>query len=589
MVKKTQKKSTDDLNCSEKQLFFCQKWDELFDHTTFDSWQVRTTNINTLIREMQITLAMSLKSQSAYKGMFALWEELEVSIKECPIVACEHLLQHFFKRLKELITQNNNLDIRNHAEIQFVLEIIQSKMSNYLFDLVDNIEKIIFGNENRKYKITLEKQISSFATQLINEGFSRRFLQANISMLTEDTGKAFEERWKFFKDSLSNKKNQYSCYLKLLNKKDDFPASFDNVCFMQGSVVSNEAWFIDSKFRDNDLLAKISINAADVFSAREKATQSIEHTLSVFNVCHLHQLAGYDSKDNVIVVDNITNNPYSVSIDDTYRKYIRPARNWGKFVARYQSVYGKLSQDDKERLDSCLQYHRVALSVTTDESMLINLWIAIESLVRDEHETSSTIDSVCNAIVPSISLVYLKDTLRHFATELKQLLQRNEIADLKLAGKFDWELNLSELLSFLMDKDDSPRMATFLSKMSKNPYFLFKTSLLQKKFTSVKESQKQFLLHRQHLDWQIRRIYRCRNMIMHCGIKSEEIPQLVQHAHSYLITILNNLLSDIGTKNLTIAASFRYRKQLFDFMVDRNNQDNIKANDFLNIVLDVNR
>src|SRR5207245_2289884 len=75
-------------------------------------------------------------------------------------------------------------------------------------------------------------------------------------------------------------------------------------------------------------------------------------------------------------------------------------------------------------------------------------------------------------------------------------------------------------------------------------------------------------LTRQNMDWQLKRIYRDRNTIVHSGKGSPLLPQLAQHLHSYLIKTIRSLLIELDRQpEWTIRDAFEHRRRLFDHVV----------------------
>lgn len=73
--------------------------------------------------------------------------------------------------------------------------------------------------------------------------------------------------------------------------------------------------------------------------------------------------------------------------------------------------------------------------------------------------------------------------------------------------------------------------------------------------------------YEERVTWQIRRIYRARNIIVHSGKTPPYTKHLIEHAHEYLDIILDNLV-ELGS-NPKIAKStsqgFKYMGMYYDF------------------------
>jgi len=76
--------------------------------------------------------------------------------------------------------------------------------------------------------------------------------------------------------------------------------------------------------------------------------------------------------------------------------------------------------------------------------------------------------------------------------------------------------------------------------------------------------------HRLNVDWQLRRIYRARNDVMHRGRGSAVLPRLIQHLHTYVGHTLYNLLYDLHNHaGWSVPDALTHRALLFDRFLDR--------------------
>jgi len=75
--------------------------------------------------------------------------------------------------------------------------------------------------------------------------------------------------------------------------------------------------------------------------------------------------------------------------------------------------------------------------------------------------------------------------------------------------------------------------------------------------------------HYANIDWQIRRIYRARNHIMHKGFCRPGTRQLIQHLHSYYISTMHNLIGDLNkNEEWDISSAFEFRVSVYNMFID---------------------
>ena len=132
-----------------------------------------------------------------------------------------------------------------------------------------------------------------------------------------------------------------------------------------------------------------------------------------------------------------------------------------------------------------------------------------------------------------------------------------------------------DLLKILLDKEDGPLISEFSKLIGDHPLLHFRIYELKKiLFKDANMLSKRIESHKQNIDWQIRRIYRARNHVMHSGECWPGTRQLVQHLHSYLIICIHNLLHDLSSNpEWRIPDAFEHRLALYDYFQQRLKDD----------------
>jgi len=71
-------------------------------------------------------------------------------------------------------------------------------------------------------------------------------------------------------------------------------------------------------------------------------------------------------------------------------------------------------------------------------------------------------------------------------------------------------------------------------------------------FKSPQDLAGSIKLHNKNIEWQLCRIYRARNHIMHQGSHLFGLRQLIQHLHTYYATTIHVLIHDLKIKTLIL-------------------------------------
>lgn len=93
--------------------------------------------------------------------------------------------------------------------------------------------------------------------------------------------------------------------------------------------------------------------------------------------------------------------------------------------------------------------------------------------------------------------------------------------------------------------------------------------------------------HTRRVGWQIRRIYRARNMIVHCGITPSYINLLIENIHDYLDHIIRKIISLVSDsqKILSIEQAFKLTDMTYKSLEDALSQKDKKfSNDLIEIM-----
>ena len=111
--------------------------------------------------------------------------------------------------------------------------------------------------------------------------------------------------------------------------------------------------------------------------------------------------------------------------------------------------------------------------------------------------------------------------------------------------------NLTEKIALLLvSKETENQRADLFQKMHKFVLLRNRCHTISERFNSTKSVLSVLRQHEEKVSWQLRRIYRTRNMIVHTSYKPPYTNILIENAHSYLDLIVSNLLELASAKNL---------------------------------------
>ena len=209
-----------------------------------------------------------------------------------------------------------------------------------------------------------------------------------------------------------------------------------------------------------------------------------------------------------------------------------------------------LEKDSFAKFHRSAQLHSMALGSDSQENQILNIWIALESLVPSETKSneSSNIEHISSSLMSFLSISYIENLLGNLAKDLLRWNSRLTRALLKkVKGK-----KVEEKLARMLIMEEYREVRAELEVATKDFYLLrdrleyFKSTL-----SSPLSVANALDNHSKRLEWQIRRIYRARNIIVHSGRTPKYTRALIEHAHDYLDTILTSLVT-LASKPKTI-------------------------------------
>lgn len=215
-------------------------------------------------------------------------------------------------------------------------------------------------------------------------------------------------------------------------------------------------------------------------------------------------------------------------------------------LENFASIFRSSDSGSVNRFIRALELHGTALSASEEESQLLNIWIAFETLFVRKGE-GSKIREVVESVEPYVIGCWIRYQFSELWSEINSYAHSN-----KWQVMIDSTPELQKYRSFFalaavvaIKKYEVP-MTSFLEKLDDDPL------LRQRIFCCIKwaQSAKSVQIHYNNIADRIKsdinRIYRTRNQIVHAGKSTEGLGEVVQSSHYYLDIILNIFSQMLG-------------------------------------------
>ncbi|MGP7735803.1 hypothetical protein, partial [Oceanimonas smirnovii] len=156
---------------------------------------------------------------------------------------------------------------------------------------------------------------------------------------------------------------------------------------------------------------------------------------------------------------------------------------------------------------------------------------------------NTKINEMVNELLPFFMLNYSQRLIRNLAFDL---VRWNRLKTGKLLNKLPnkEEVKLTHKILELVSLETSKEVLDeFYLELEQFPLLQFRLFKIADSYKNPKSLRKVLALHEKKVSWQIRRIYRTRNIIVHSGRPPEFIHTLIENAHDYLDQILYLFIS----------------------------------------------
>ncbi len=315
----------------------------------------------------------------------------------------------------------------------------------------------------------------------------------------------------------------------------------------------------------NEVLIRVhNIQSFDVYSARAEAERRLSDVRDFF-VLFYHK-AQINWREQALVVQ--------LCCEETPIIVTKPKSSMEKGFDLEPAVAAKrmnwlleninLSSDGSfERFDRVIELHSIGISNPIPENQLLNLWISIET-ITPSHAGQNKISGIVSNLKSVLMLNYVNRLIERLAADLVRWDRFRTIKILKKVSKEkDVRLNTLRLLAV---KEHEPIRRELYAMLGDFHLLRYRVFFLSEIFSDPQKLRDCLSTHEKKVAWQIRRIYRTRNLIVHSGKSPVFIHALIENGHDYLDQILSQImLASCGDHHMTsLDQAFEFTKIRFE-------------------------
>lgn len=512
-------------------LFFAQRMEELTFEYSIDSYRAPTTNPPYLARELLDELAHSRNEGFESNNYEKILDELELRLSGNPIV-------------KNLIKLNIDRYIKpdrgDKNKLISLFSVLSDELEprHYVEEAMRQLKQAVASSTPEKSKIDFLAR--ELVTTLINIGMSPRHIK-------ETTVKSFfNSGCKISMDSLSEYFNkifpyvhQFSICFKIKSVADSLDDELLSIFDIEFTEDLPEIFSkVETSFKKLGLVngqkyALVSINGhLDAYSAIKYAEANLARLHGLFAIYHHKDTYELDQK--ILIEQCCQNGIRELEREPNRMMFIsdhRPLAAAGKFTELLKNLNFP-NGTDRDKFFRVVDFHSMSLSTDILENQLLNIWISLETITPTA-TNKTKIENITESVTPFISVKYLNSIFKQLLYDLNNWNAgaiNKQLAEMRTESKSDKLVDLFRLVVFDEHESKRNRLYSELKDFELLRYRIFR---LNASLSSPIKILHFIESHNQRVKWQIRRIYRTRNQIVHSGNTPEFTGQLVENAHVY--------------------------------------------------------
>lgn len=519
--------------------FFAQQCEELLHYFSHDSFKVPTLNFHFLCVECLAVLE-KVEEDVLDKGCVKpLLLELIDSYKKDPIICSfygDDINIHFSFKDENGNYKNSLKDITQSPKSDTSLQKIKNCLSFLKADLerearyaqacINQIRELVTKEKLVFEELELLRQCTKILlTELINFGYSQEYLYnsvRNVFYTSEKLDMLAEDQFESFIECFPMRQKEYAVYLPLNNVK--IKNELSNYGGFQIAENVFEMFEVPSLY-----VIKVIEKAMDPEQAKNSAISIIEFCISLSQYCQ-HTKKGCSFKV-AEVVDIETSECFSL------KTLTQPINRQIRYPIEAQDLLMACLQ-----MNSCVfnavGLHASAFETKEPKNQLLNLWTAMEVLIPVERNGSySRANQISNAVSTMLTSRHFRALLCELDRQLDSAINSQYSAIIKEI--LDGNSRVEKLLALLVLPKYNVNLQTLCQHLVHAPVLAFRLKQYQDVLSTGGKIKAFYEQHSARLTWQIMRIYRNRNMIVHDGETFPFLNLILQNLHFYIDEIID--------------------------------------------------
>lgn len=569
-MKKLNTSSWDDFECKGGLIYFYQVISELLYPYTIDSFKLPAHNVFTLLLEAKKTFN-HIKSGVLVEGVLP-----SIRSELVDLISKDGVFRGIFEgRVEYIVDAVGNA---KKSDFESLVNYLVSEMNpSYELALKNEIERSVLKMDY----LDVSRYTKYFLIQKIHDGSSPEFIMEIADNIFQKKKVWGLQSLDDFFQSIDVEARGFDVFFGIFSNGEEVSRYFEFDIIKILSEVPQYMSDYSADMNGFDQFVTISVKSKDWMKAYSKAKSIFEFLSSQLSFIN-HSLDVSISDNAIISQGNeciYVENPSSNVLVRKASPRASSKIDRKLLEMRLGFVAGELNKDSRNLLIIAFLKHQSALRSNSYATQLVDLWSGVEVLMPSE-VGDAKIDGIVSKLVPIVSSGYYLKIIVYLYRAMSRTPERNKInLILKNVGAKN---RIDGLVRCLMLDEYSEDYQKIIDLYYDNPLMRNRLEYYNSVLSSPKNILANYKNHQKRLEWQIKRIYRARNLIVHSGREPYRQDTIIDNLHYYFDILLlkisefsRNTEVEFTLSQFYLLKKFENKKYLKELEKNKNGEFNL--------------
>lgn len=527
------KKETITITASRAERYFIERSFEMLDGTTIDLYRIRLHNSISLLSELaEVTFKYKYRQLKHHHYIDNVAQEVQKSLFKDEILNWGlYSKEYFCSLLRDTQRNTDKIYIVAKTLLKYNTDY-NKKLYEALLTELETLNKE--GVETTINVRRLSKLLSSTLVALRNKGFSKEYIRGIFKSACQNEDTTFSDLMEAMQKLLVKEVFQHTVVVHLSLKTNKLltertggsELSADELADLKTKVKEDSHYLLNRKSGSH---VSFNVEALDFNNAVKKMKALLHPALDVM---HMGRTGNHSTVYHKVLV--YTENGgfkdgirfYNYQIDGYYNRNQKVYDEVEKMLVKIDN--NKIDENAKNKIVSGLRYYRLGSESSELQTKLLDYWIGVEYIFSAFDTEEGTTARLKRYYTKMQGLVLFKRMLIDFHQSLKSLQLSDKVPNYH-----------PENLEYLFDRSSYD---VLIADFADHPLISDRAENLQNLISSPEAIRAMIQGSAKNVEWNLTRIYRIRNEIVHNASTNIDVEVLVSHLKYYLVFSLFSIL-----------------------------------------------